>query len=79
VDETLVNEAVVFVSDHQSAEAADPGDGALDFPAAAVAAEFASVLSFWSDSASAMRADQVPSLGQQVLPQFVAVVGAVGD
>ncbi len=54
VDKALVDEAVVFVSNHEAAKAAEPGDGAFDLPAAAVAPEFPAILRVRSDSAAAM-------------------------
>ena len=53
VDKSLVDEAIVFVADHEAAEAAEPGDGAFDLPAAAVAPEFPAILRVRSYSATA--------------------------
>jgi hypothetical protein len=79
VDKALVDEAVVFMANHQASEAADPGDGAFDLPTAAITAQLATVLRVRPHSTSAMWADQVPAFGQQVRSQLVAVINSVGD
>ena len=50
MDKALVNEAVVFAADHLAADAADPGEGAFNLPAAAVVTKFAIILRGRSDS-----------------------------
>lgn len=67
------------MSDHQSAEVADPRDGAFDLPAASVASQLSAILRLRSHSAPAMWADQVPALGQKVRSQLVAIVGSVSN
>ena len=73
----MVNEAVVFVPDHQAAEAADPGDRSFNLPATTVAAKLTPILGSWADSASAMRTDEIPAFRLQVGTQLVAVIGTV--
>jgi len=75
----LKNTAVVLVANHQPAEVLEPGDGAFNLPAAAVTPQLAAILRGRSSAPAAVRADQVPALGQQVAPQFVTVIGPVGD
>jgi len=57
MDKALVNEAVMFMAYDQATEAADPGNGAFDFPAAAVAAKLAAILGGGSNAASSVRTD----------------------
>jgi len=75
----LVDKAVVLVSDDEPAEAADPGDRPLDLPSPSVSTELATVLGPGTNPAPAMRADQIPALGQEALAKLVAVVRPVGD
>ena len=63
----------------ESAVAPQPGERAFDLPAATIAAELASVLSRATDSATTMRADQIPTARAQLMTQCVAVVGSIGD
>ena len=79
MDKSLVDKAVVFVTNDESAEAADPGDGAFDLPAAAIATQFSTVLRVRSTASSAMWTDQVPTFGQQTRAKFVAVIGSIGN
>ena len=44
MDKSLVDKAVVFMTNDESAEAADPSDRALDLPATTVAPQFPAVL-----------------------------------
>ena len=75
----MVDKAVMFMADDQPAEGADPRDGAFDFPASAVAAEFSSILRTRTHSAATVWANQIPALGQQAGSQLVAVVGSIGN
>jgi hypothetical protein len=79
VDKSLIDKAVVFVTDDETAEAADPGDRAFNLPAAAVAPQLPAVLRFRSAASSSMRTDQVPSFGQQTGAKFVAVLSSIGN
>ncbi len=71
---------LMFPAADQSAEVVEPSEEALDFPAAAVAAQFATVLGVfpaaivlvWRDKPNAM-------FLQQALVERIAVVGAVAD
>ena len=67
VDEGLVDAAVVFVPDDEAAELLEPGDGAFDFPAAAVTTKLAAVLGLWTNATAPVGTDQVPAFGQQSL------------
>jgi hypothetical protein len=75
----LIDKAVVLMANDQAAEGADPGDGAFDFPASAVAAKLSTILCVRAYSAATVWADQVPALGQQAGSQLVAVVGSIGN
>jgi hypothetical protein len=44
VDKSLIDKAVVLMANDQAAEGADPGDGAFDFAASAVAAKLSTIL-----------------------------------
>lgn len=41
---SLIDEGIAFVTEDQAAEVAEPGKGTLNFPAAAVTAQFAAIL-----------------------------------
>jgi hypothetical protein len=60
-DERGEDEAVELVAYEESAVASQPGEGAFDLPATAIAAKLAVVLSRATDSATAVRADQIPT------------------
>ena len=79
MDKALIYEAVVFVANDESAEGADPRDRAFDLPTSAVAAELPSVLRLGANSSSAVRTDQVPTLGRQVRAELIAVISSIGD
>ena len=63
----------------QAPVVAQPGEGAFDFPAFAVAAQGACVVALGQATPSAMWADKKDAALQQTPTQEVAVVGAIGD
>ena len=73
----MIDKAVVFMTNDESTEATYPGDGAFDFPAAAVTPQFSSVLCFRSSATLAMGADQIPTFCQKTRAQFVTIVGSI--
>jgi hypothetical protein len=71
---------VIFPAADQSAEVVKPGEEALDFPAAAVAAQFATVLGVFPAAVKLVRCDEPDAmLLPKALVQWIAVVGAVAD
>src|ERR1700732_1599593 len=71
---------VVFPTADQSAEIVKPREQALDFPAAAVATQFAAVLSVFSVAIVFVGCDESDAVFlPQVLVQWIAVVGAGAD
>ena len=65
MEEGRVHEQVAFVADNQATEVAQPGEGALDLPASAIAAQLASVLGLGPLAIAAIGADQLhPAVGQ---------------
>jgi hypothetical protein len=77
--EGLVNRKRTVVADHESAEVAQPREGAFDGPAPPVAAQRPAVLGRWLAPILAMRGDQLDAAPRQLLPQRVAIVTAVSD
>src|SRR6266853_1355390 len=71
---------VIFPAANQSAKVVKPGEQALDFPAAAVAAQFAAVLGGSPAAIELVRRDEPDAmLLPKTLVQWIAVVGAVTD
>jgi hypothetical protein len=77
--ERLVNGSGAIPTHDQSAEVAEPGDGTLDDPAAAVAAQGATILRWWPDSIPLVRDNQFDAPTLQPLPQRIAVISLVGN
>jgi hypothetical protein len=77
--ESLVNRKRAVVAHHQSAEVADPGEGAFHDPASFIAAQRPAVLRRRFASILPMRDDQLDAAGRQLLAQGVAIVTPVGD
>src|SRR6266481_7920590 len=74
-----VNHERAVITDNQVAEVAEPGEGALDFPAPAVAPQRSSVLGHRFASIPAMRRDQFDPALSQPHSQRVTVVTTIGD
>ena len=71
---------VIFPTTHQSAEVVEPGEEALDFPAAAIAAQFAAVLGARAATIPLVRGDESNAVFlPKTLVQRIAVVGPVSD
>jgi hypothetical protein len=71
---------VILPAAHESAEIVEPGKEALDFPAAAVATQFAAVLSALPAAIVLVRRDQSDTMFlPEALIERIAVVGAVTD
>src|SRR5579884_215785 len=73
-------ELLMFPTRDQSAEVVQPSKEALNFPAAAVAPQFATVLRGFSRAVAVVRGDQMNAvLFLQALIERIAVVGAIAD
>ena len=71
---------MVFPARDQSAEVVKPGKQTFDFPAAAVAAQFASILGGFSRASGVVWRDQVNSVFfLQELIEGITVVGSIAD
>src|SRR5712691_8531181 len=71
---------VIFPAADESAEVVEPGEKALDFPAAAVTAQFTAVLGALPAAIVLVGRDEPDAVFlQQALVQRIAVVGAVAD
>jgi hypothetical protein len=71
---------VILPAAYESAEIVEPGKEALDFPAAAVATQFAAILSAFAAAIVLVRRDQPDAMFlPEALIQRVTVVGAVAD
>jgi hypothetical protein len=79
MEERAVDKECPFPTDDQAAEVAEPGKGALDDPAPAIASELAPVLGLGPRAIAAVGTDQVKAAVGESLPQGVGVVSAVRD
>jgi len=79
MEEGVIHRQRAFVSHHQAAEVAQPGEGALDFPATPIAPQRSSILRGRLAPVLAMRTDQMDAAAFESAAQRVAVVGPVGD
>lgn len=70
---------MAFPAGDESAEVVEPREQALDLPAAAVAAQNATVLGLLALSGPAVGRDELDPTGPQPLIQRVAVIGSVAD
>jgi hypothetical protein len=71
---------VILPSAHEPAEVVEPGEEALDFPSAAVATQFAAVLSALPAAIVLVRRNQPDTMFlPKALIERIAVVGAVAD
>src|SRR5437899_1258970 len=75
--ECAVNRERAVIANHQMPEVAEPREGALDFPAPAVAPQRSSVLGHRFASIPAMRGDQFDPALSQPLSQRVTVVTTI--
>src|SRR5882724_994275 len=74
-----VNRERAVITHNQVAEVAEPGEGALDFPAPSVAPQRSSVLGHRFAPIPAVRCDQFNPAHSQPLSQRIAVVTTIGD
>src|SRR5437879_2144535 len=74
-----VNRERAVITHNQVAEVAEPGEGALDFPAPSVAPQRSSVLGHRFAPIPAVRRDQFNPAHSQPLSQRIAVVTTIGD
>jgi len=79
MEEGAVELELMFISDHQSAEVAEPREGTLHLPATPVAAQFATVLRGRSPAPPFVRCDQIDAPRGQSFPEGIAVGGPVVD
>ena len=71
---------MIFPAAHQSAEVVKPGEEAFDFPAAAITAQFASVLGGFSVAIVPVRCDEPDAVFlPEALVERIAVIRAVAD
>lgn len=77
--ECLVDGGGTIPTYHQSAEVAEPSDGALDDPASAVAAQRTTVLRGWSHPIPLVGSNQFDAPMAQPCPQRIAVIGFVAN
>ena len=70
---------MIIIADEQTAEVAQPSEGALDFPTVAVTAQTSSVVEREFATPAPVRRDQENAPLQQSPTQRIAVVSAIGD
>src|SRR6202167_2905952 len=79
MEEGSVHGDLMIIAHEQSAKVAQPGEGAFDLPARAVAAQSAPVVERGFAPSPAMRTDEQDAALEQPPAQGIAVVSAVGD
>ena len=79
MEEGLVDLKVIIITNQQTTKVAQPGEGALDFPAIAITPQGSSVVERGFATAAPVRRDQENAPLQQSPAQWVAVVSAIGD
>jgi hypothetical protein len=77
--EAPVNGKRAVIAHHQSAEVAEPSEGALHNPPSLIASQRSAVLRRRLATILPMRDDQLDAAGRQLLTQGVAIVTTVGD
>ncbi len=77
--ESFINRDRAIVADHQSAEVAEPGEGAFHFPATPVSTQRSAVLGARLAAIPAVGCYQFDPACRQPLAQRIAVVGAIGN
>ena len=70
---------MIIIAHEQTAEVAQPGEGALDFPAVAVATQGPSIVERGLASTAPVRSNQENASLQQSPTQRIAVVSAIGN
>jgi hypothetical protein len=79
MEEALIDAQQAVITHCQSAEVAEPGVGAFDFPTTFVAPQLASVVIQLLPFVPAVRSNQLDTALFQPLPQRIAVIALVGD
>ncbi len=79
MEEGLVEGEVTFMANQEASVVPQVSEGALDFPASAIAPERASILQGRAATPTAMGTDQLDAAGGQTLPPPLRVVSAVTD
>ncbi len=79
MEEGLVNRKRAIVAHHQSAEVAEPSEGAFHDPSSLIAAQRSAVLRRRFASILPVRDDQLDAARRQLLAQGVTIVTPVGD
>ncbi len=77
--ERLVNGKRAIVAHDKSAEVAEPSKGAFHGPASLIAAQRSAILGRGLAPVLTMRGDQLDTACRQLLPQWIAIIAAVGD
>ncbi len=77
--EGLVNQEMVFVSDDEAAEVAQPGESALNLPSFSITAQRAAIVERRFYTIAPMRGDQKHSLFPQALAQGIAVISTISN
>ena len=77
--EALVDGQRAVIAHDESAEVAEPGEGAFHDPPSLVAAQGSSVLRRRPAPILPMRGDQLDAARRQLLTQRIAIVAAIGD
>ena len=75
----MVDLKMIIITNQQTTKVAQPGEGALDFPAIAITAQGSSVVERGFATPASVWRDQENAPLQQSPAQWVAVVSAVGD
>ena len=79
MDKAIKQEAVVFMPDRQSPKTVQPTDRAFDDPASLVAAHASAIIGRFLDPVAPMGTDEDDVLFLHLVPQRIAVVGAIQD
>ena len=79
MEERAIHLDLMVITHDQSAEVAQPGEGAFDFPSSFVSSKFATVLGFRFFATASMRADQLDATLAKSLSQGVGVGRAIVD
>src|SRR5262245_32637031 len=79
MDKAIKQEAVVFMPDRQSPKTVQPTDRAFDDPASLVAAHASAIIGRFLDPVAPMGTDDDDVLFLHLVPQRIAVVGAIQD
>ena len=79
MEEGSIQGDLMIITNQQSSEVAQPGEGAFDLPPVPIAAQRAAIVERGFATTAAMRTDEQDAPVEQAFAQRVAVVGPVGD